>query len=283
MRNFGKLFVLGFVVLSLVSCGSDNSSGSSKGSSSSSGTGVVSSTGVNYKTYEEIKSVYTKMSMSAGVSNNTVVYHMGADYGGETISNNIDFGFNIGFCLNLFGSLKGDCDAYENQGNNQNSELAGVVSRGEYKVVRSSSKDSVSIDIATGVYGQGFEFEAGTYNRNDSFYREMLNLDGKSVVKVIVTEAQVSILEGSTTKNIKADYVEYFYSDYSVKGFVLSTAFPLMANPIANTKNNNLTGTLNFSGNKKIQSISVNIHDLQYDYTTNSYKAITVGSRSVRF
>ncbi|MFT6633235.1 MAG: hypothetical protein ACJAS4_003205 [Bacteriovoracaceae bacterium] len=285
MKNFGKLLTLGFMVLSIVSCGKDNDSG---GSSVSSTTSTVSSTGVNYKTYEEIKSAYSGMSFASGVQENMVVYHIGSDYGGSSITNNIQdfdfsdlFDFNFDFCMNINGNLKGDCDS--NQGYNQGTQLSGVVSRGEYKVVKTLSKDSISLDIASGVYGQGFEFDPGTYNRNDAIYKEMLNLEGKSVVKVVISEAQITILEGTTTKQIKADYVEYFYSDYSLKGFVLSTAFPVMANPIANTKNNDLTGVLSFSGNKTVQSISVNIHDLQYDYMTNTYKTIAAGTRSIRF
>ena len=287
MKNFGKLLVLGFMVLSIVSCGKDNESGGGTTASASTTT-TISSTGVNYKNYQQIKDAYSKISFASGVKKNMVIYHIGSDYGGESITNNIPefdfsdlFDFNFDFCMNINGNLKGDCDS--NQGYNQGNQLSGVVSRGEYKVVKTMSKDSISLDIASGVYGQGFEFEAGTYNRNDTIYKDMLNLEGKSVVKVVISEAQVTILEGTTTKQIKADYVEYFYSDYSLKGFVLSTAFPMMANPIANTKNNDLTGVLSFSGNKTIQSISVNIHDLQYDYMTNTYKTITAGTRSIRF
>lgn len=287
MRNFGKILVLGFTVLSLISCGKDNASGG--GSSSSSSSTSVSSVGKNYKTYAQIKDAYTKMKLDSGVSKNMVVYHVGPDYGGESLMNNtptVDFSdlfdFSFGYCININGELKGDCA--DNQYNQtQNNELQNIVNRGEYKVVRSDSSKSVAFDYATGVFGPGFQFAQATYDRNDPIYKEMLKLDGKSVVKVVISEAQITILEGTKTKQIKADYVEYFYSDYSLKGFVLSTALPLIANPIANTQNHDLTGVLSFSGNKTIKSISVNIHDIQYDYMTNKYKAITVGTRSIRF
>ena len=45
----------------------------------------------------------------------------------------------------------------------------------------------------------------------------MLNLDNKSTYMVVISEAQVQLTNG---EKVVADYVEYFYRDGSLKGFV---------------------------------------------------------------
>ncbi len=280
MKKLNQIFILGLVIMSLVSCGKDNQSGGSSSSSSSSS--VSSSAGVNVQDYDELKERYTKKSLEHGTSDGMVVYHIGPYFGGSdfyTPVNDIDFSdfFNFGYCINIGGELKGDCP--DNASYTNGGQLQDIVQKGEYKVIRTGSSDSLAIDFATGVYGNGFEFERVEYDREDKIYREMLNLDNKSTYMVVISEAQVQLTNG---EKIVADYVEYFYRDGSLKGFVLSNQLPLIANPIAATNQHDLVGILSVTGDDAIASVQVNIHDIQFNAYNNEYTAVTIGTRSIR-
>lgn len=279
MKNLGKLFIMGAMVLALASCGKENKSGGSEPAAPAAVANPTTgnASGINYKTYAEIKKAYTTKDFNIGTTNNMVIYHIGPDYGGQSFGNsNIDLNFDFGFCINFFGHMSGDCE----QNNNQSDQYAEVLSRGEYKVVNSSTKDVVKLDVATEVSGNGFIFTEKTFDRQDEFYKAMLNLDGKSVKIVVVKQAEVTLTDG---KALKADYVEYFYSDGSVEGFVLSNELPLIANPIASTKEHDLVGALSFSGSKTIGKITVNIHEVDHDLQTNTYVPRNIGSRTITF
>ena len=277
MRNVTKLILMGVMILSLVSCGKKNESGGGSSSSSSSDWYNQGSGNNGYGDYNTLKNYYNTKSLSSGTSSNMVIYHIGSAFGGTGFSNNNSFEFDFGFCINLFGVLKGDCNQY-----NPTNSLIDIVNKGEYKVIKAVSSSSLTIDVANGVSGNSFTFSPYTFNRSDSLFREMLNLDNIAVQKAVVSKATVYLTNGT---KIDADYVEYFFNDtnQTVKGYVLSPDLPVLANPIAVTKNYDLTGVLNFAGSKTIRSISVNVHDLQYDYMTNEYRVITIGSRSVSF
>lgn len=287
MRNLSKIMVAGFLVLTLISCGKENDSGSGSSSSSSSS---ISSSGKVYKNLQDIRKAFDKMSLTSGVKENMVVYHMGPDFGGENFVTQVEdfdfsdlFDFDFNYCVNINGELKGDCA--DNQGNyGSNNQLADILNRGEYKVVKVLDKNGLGVDFATDVFAQGFDFERATYSKDDELYKAMLRYDGKSTVKILVSEAKISVRDkNNKVREIKGNYIEYFYSDYSLKGFVVSTAFPVVANPIATTQTHDLTGVLSFSGELTVQSVQVNIHDIEYDVFTNTYKAITIGTRQVNF
>lgn len=287
MRNLSKLVVTGFMVLALISCGKENGSGG--GSSSSSSSSSLSSSGKVYKNLTEIRNAFDKMSLVSGVKENMVIYHIGPDFGGQDFVTQIEdfdfsdlFDFDFNYCININGDLSGECENF--QGPTQNNQLIDIINRGEYKVVKTLDKNGLGVDFANEVFAQGFGFERATYSKDDELYKAMLRYDGKSTVKIIVSEAKMTIRDKSNkVKEIKGNYIEYFYSDYSLKGFVVSTALPVLANPIATTQNHDLTGVLSFSGEMTVQSVQVNIHDIEYDVFTNTYKAITIGTRQVNF
>lgn len=283
MRNLVKILMLVAMIFVLAACGKENESGSgSSGGSSSDDWYNQDQSGQNYGDYNKLKNYYNSKSLASGVSNNMVVYHLGQAFGGTSLGSSSS-SFEFGFCFNFFGELKGDCDQYTGGTN-----LYSIVEKGEYKVVKSASAGSLNIDVATSVSGNMFQFTNGSFNRNDTLFRDMLNLDNRAVAKVVITEAQVYLTSG---KKIAADYVEYFYDDGSqdVDGYVLSSELPIIANPVAVTNNYDLEGILSFAGNNTIKSVTVNIHDLQpYQGVENGqwveyYKVINRGTRTIQF
>lgn len=277
MKKLFRVIALGAMVLALASCGKENESGGSSSSGSSTQDWYnQGGSGENFGDYSQLKSYYSSKALNSGVSNNMVVYHIGPEFGGDNFGG-VNFNLDFGFCFNLFGELKGDCDQY-----NQGQDLGVIVDKGEYKVVRSSTSSSVNVDVATGSSNGVFNFVNASYTRNDALFREMLNMDNRPVAKVVVSQAQVYLTDG---KKVNADYIEYFYNDGSqeVKGYIVSQELPIIANPLAVTDNYDLTGVLSFSGSQTIRSVQVTIHDLQYDYMTNTYQVINIGSRSAQF
>ena len=118
----------------------------------------------------------------------------------------------------------------------------------------------------------------------------MLNLSSKAVAKVVISKANVQVRHTDnngkiTSKNtIVADYVEYFFMDNTVEGFVLSKELPLLANPVAITKNHDLVGALSVSGNYKITGISVMTHTIRVNPYSSlyEYETIDLGQRSIQ-
>ncbi len=279
MKKFRDLLFLGMMALALVSCGKEEQSSGGGGSSGSSGSGSTS--GVNYKNYEEFKKAFTSKSFMTGASDRMVIYHIGPDFGGTNFNSiDIDFEFDFGFCGNFFGKTYGDCDSY-----NSGTSFENVIDKGEYKVVIKRAKDRIDYDLAVGEHasGSGATFSRKEFNRSDKFYKEMLNLDKKSVQKVVISKAEVYTTNASNGKKstIKADYVEYFFNDAerTVKGYVVSNQLPVFANPLAITTNRNLSGALSNSGNTIINYIRVQMHDLQlnqfnYKYIQSNYGPI---------
>ncbi|MBT4722776.1 hypothetical protein HOB30_03380, partial [Candidatus Falkowbacteria bacterium] len=97
----------------------------------------------------------------------------------------------------------------------------------------------------------------------------------------------VTDANGNNTR-IDADFVEYFFTDSSIRGYVISQNLPSLANPIAVTANtvydtHELTGALSFSGVNTVKSISVQTHRLNYTFQTNSYTEVDSGRRSIQF
>lgn len=278
MKNFRNLIVFGFLTLSLISCGNGNSSGGGGDSStSSSSSNDVSSDGNNYTSYDELKNAYTSMDLAAGLTDDMPVYHIGPAFGGTNFNSGFDFSLDFTFnhCSIIFGEVSGDCN-----GNGANSiDYQSIVDQGQYKIIRSRSSSSLDLDTADGVSNQGFTYTSGSYDRNDSLYREMLNLDDDSVAKVVISKATVRLDNGNT---INADYVEYFYTNGELKGFVLSNALPLIANPIAITDRHSVRGYLEFSGNKKISTIQVNIHDISFNIQTGKYESVTIDTIRIK-
>ena len=84
-----------------------------------------------------------------------------------------------------------------------------------------------------------------------------------------MSEATIVLTNGNT---VKGTFVEYLYNDDSIDGYIMSTAFPVMANPILNTENYQVTGVLNFAGSRTIRSISAVSHRFDWDWTTNKYR-----------
>ena len=211
MKSLTKLFTMMTVLAVLVSCGKENSTGGGSSSSSSSTSTTVSSSGQNFSDYATMRNFYTTKSKADNLSTNTVIYHTGSLFGAN--SSAVDFNVNWGFAFcvgseNLFGD-----DSLCNNGySNSSSQLERIIDEGEYKIVESKSAASVDYKIAVDVFNGGFEYEAKVFNNEDSIYRRMLNLDGKSVNKTYISAANVTMSNGST---LKADLVEYFFSDGS--------------------------------------------------------------------
>lgn len=284
MKNLKKLLFLGTMVLALVSCGKENESGGGGGNTPSTTSNIDNNFGnqaVNFSNYNQFKSAFTSKALNSGVTDGMIVYHIGPAFGGENFGNsNWDFNVDVGFCIDFFGRTHGDCDNYNNvPGDN----LQGIIDNGSYKKVISSSGTEVVYDkaVSSNASNSGFSYERKQFNRSDEFYIDMLNIDKKSIAKIVFKKATVLTESGS----IQADYVEYFLNDAdrTVLGFVVSNQLPLIANPIAVTKNQNFTGVLSYAGSVSVKSISVEMHDIIFDPRTGKYEAQTLGNANFSF
>ena len=265
MRKLSKLFTLGAIILALVSCGKENASG---GGDSTTSTTTITSSGTNYTDFSTMRSAYQGIALNSGLSVDMPIYHVGSAFGASSYSGSFDFSF----CVSLFGYTSDGCSS------SSNSQLGQIISQGEYKVIDSMSASQVNISVASDYDNYGFLYDSKVFDRNDDYYLEMLNLDGRSVRKIVISKANVTLSTGGT---INADYVEYFYNDGSVNGYVLSTAFPILANPLAITENYSFTGALKLAGSKSIRSISVTTHQVVYSWSTNAYTSQAYVTRSV--
>ena len=150
-------------------------------------------------------------------------------------------------------------------------------------VVDSVASDSVTVSKAVDVNDYGFDFEADTYTRNNDIYQQMLGLDGTSVLKRVVSDATITVYNTSSgaSTTLRGNYVEHFYSNGSVNGFVLSNALPVISNPVLITEDYTATGALKYSGNYQVRSISINYHSVYFNVATGSYTTQTIGSRTI--
>ena len=272
MKSLCKYIFMGALILGLASCGKDNSTQGSK-SSNTSNTGISTTGGSNFKNHAEMKNAFESMSLQSGLNNNDVIYHVGPEFGMQTQGGNVNFDFN--YCIDLIFWQSGDCEQ-----TSSGSQLEYILSNGEYKVVKNTSSNQVSYDLADGIVNNMFSFLPSEFNRNDDLYQRMLGINQGNIVKIVLSKADVRL---SNNQTIKADYVEYFYDNNSVEGFVVSNALPLMANPLFITENYSITGALSFSGNKTIKSISVMTHYLEYNYQTNAYISRDYGQSQIAF
>ncbi|MBT4792258.1 MAG: hypothetical protein HON90_11865 [Halobacteriovoraceae bacterium] len=304
MKNLKKLFLLSALVLSIVSCGSDNKSGGSGGGTTPAPAAPVApdwyqtDTDVqNLNNYNRLRDFYVNKSFANGLTDNMVIYHIGRTYSdtAKSLSNNntqnigLSDIFHLGYCINFFGILKGDCANTNSSYTATQTDLGEIVRQGEYKVIGRRDHNQVDLSIAQGSDNYGFLFEAGVYDRGDNLYNLMLNLAGKTVRRVVISKAEVYVTDanGNNTR-IDADFVEYFFTDSSIRGYVISQNLPSLANPIAVTANtvydtHELTGALSFSGVNTVKSISVQTHRLNYTFQTNSYTEVDSGRRSIQF
>ena len=293
-----KLF--GFTLTVLVAmgvsgCGKDNKTGS-KNKTVPAGTTVnTSNNPANFANYDQLRSYYESYSMSTRLSSNMVVYHIGPIYGGDNLFNSYnDFNFDLdfGYCINLFGTLKGDCGS--NQSSNNSSSLSYFIERGEYKIIRGHAENNVNYDRITKSSNAGNDFQAEQYDRNNEVYREMLNLSGDPVDKIVITKADVQVSERDSNgnfktdsngnlivKTIKADYVEYFFTNKPMEGYVISNELPLVANPIARTREHEFIGALSFADIYNISYIKVDTHRLQFNAFSADYQIIDRGPQEV--
>jgi hypothetical protein len=295
MKNLMKLFMLMSLMMTLAACGK-NSSGDG-GSGSSTNTSGIGSTGTWYNNSGDnqgfgdpvaFKNYYTARSMAANISTNTVVYHVGPNYGGSYNNFQVDFNLNFAFCIgneNIFGN--DDYCSYQ-QGNSAN-DLNDIVDNGKYKVVTAASSTTNSYDLATDANSGGFIFDQRTYNSNTSIYRKMLNMDNKPTRKVVVSRANASL---SNRGNIPVDMVEYFFTDGTYEAYVLGSDLPMIANPLVILEGNygtngnsqypqlnyNVRGELNNIGEASLASLFANTHGIYFYSNTNSYNIYNIGT-----
>jgi len=237
MKNFGKLFMLSALALTLVSCG-DSAGTPGPAAASTATTGISTQT---FTTIEPLRSFYKNRSNSSGLSNGMTVYHVGAEYGAN-YSNNFSFDFDFDFCFN-------DCQSQ------QNNQLESIVNNGEYKVIKSVSGETVSYDEATGSDGNNFIFVNRTYSKQDSLFTEMLNLDGVTYSEVKVTAVTIRL---SNNKTMQGNLIKYLsYGGYVNKAYVVSAELPNFANPVAILNSyGSYTGRLESFNNVKIVEIT---------------------------
>jgi len=277
MRNLLKMMLMGTLVVGLSSCGGDsNSSGRS-----TSLTNFGTSDGDTFTEFTALRNTYTSSSFSSGLTAETAVYHIGPLYGGSfnTTSSNFAATFCVG-SNNIFGnddrcqgSISGD------------SQLNDIVDRGEYKVIRSATSSAVQYGLANGVSNGTFTFSESSFDRNDSIFRRMLNLDDVATRRVVVSDAFIQL---SDRGQVNANLVEFFFEDGRYESYILSSALPLVANPVASYSGNytvgggvsfNLEGTLSFIGQASLTGVSAQPHMLRNDFQTGQLTVVNTNGR----
>lgn len=293
MNRFGKFFMVFLMTATIVSCGKKNDSG---GGSSSSAAAVAPSNWyvenandpTNVNNYNKLVTYYKGIALNKAVTKNMRIYHQGPAYGRNYVSYNLDY--NVG--INLSGCFLFWCASTGTNQGTSSSEMDQFLDKGQALVVDSFSANSINLRFANGVDAFDFTYEPVLFDRNDEVYKEMLNLDDtRNIRKYVITKATIIFKDGSKDQN--ADYIEYFYSDNTKKGFVLSKIIPMIANPVMATEKGGgynsgeyLQGTLLFYGNKTISSIQAIAHDIQGNgsyggFQTGTLKNIDVGNWNI--
>lgn len=262
-----------------VSCGKgDNSSGSGS-STTSPGTGVwnppgtTGTQGVNYQSIDQVRAAFQQKSFAADANTNSQFYHLGSFFGGGTGG-----GINISFdwCWN-------DCQSQQII-----NAMEDRIQYGRQIKVTSATNDSVSYGIATAVAENNGvpEFvygSTGSMSRNSGLYQEMLGLDinvsslfGGAAEGIKVMPATIQLQNGGS---VVGQLVEFFIGQKSqygcnvsdVRRYVVSSALPIVANPVIAIENGTPTGKLSeVNGNSAIvHSVTVNgYNQLNYQNCT---------------
>lgn len=289
MKNVMQLLLSLAMVFALASCAQKKEE-----SSSSSAAPVVAPIDDFYANategfgdYNALRSYFVNKGFDNGLAVGNVVYHVGPYYTG----NNVNSGgsFNVGFCINFFGSTIGDCDNL----NTNDAILQNILSNGHYKVVSSASGTGVSYDLATGIDNGNFVYEPRTFDDYTEVYRKMLNLDDTPMMRVLVSQAEIIIRNGANTQQtttLRGDLIEYFVNQNTVYRYVVSQDLPKMANPIAifeqqtvgmNTYAINPVGALNNFNSQLIVAVRATAHMLQTNFPTNETTVTELGSIGV--
>jgi len=258
---FKNLPVLLLSMAILSACGENTTGGKS---SKSSGVETIGSSGYsdnnqNYGNMDEMRSEFNAKSLSDGVGNNDYIYHIGNYFNPNASQNNSGGTFNVSGCINIFGFEIGDCQSGSTY--DPTAQLQLILDRGRlYKAV-SSNSSTVNVDHAYSVINGEFIYQADTFDRNSSTYREMLGLED-SVLESRITSATITLANNT---QIAAKHVELFLGTFGgltgIKRFVVTTNLPVVANPVfAYTENasSSKIGALAEIGNVKIQRIQVN-------------------------
>ena len=306
MRDLTKILMVTSLALILSSCGKENKSGGGGGDTVAPVTvapvsptdwyNAGTSTVLNTENYNRLRSYYEGKSFAWGVGANTHVYHLGSAFGGSPLGygqSGFDFDLDYNYCIDLFGYKKGNCSQTQYSG--YQVDYADIMKKGEYKVLLSADANMIRFNLATSASSQSFGYTENTFDRNDTLYRRMLNLDASPVRATVISKAIVKTvpIDAVGTSNptvIKADYVEYFFEDGFVEGYIISDDLPMISNPVAVTERSNnssdrLTGVLGSSGNYKIVSVEHDIHRIDQSpfAATIGFKATKVDERKYFF
>lgn len=264
-----------------VSCGSgDNSSGSPSSTNTGGGNtwtpGVTGTQGTSYQSIDQVRAAFQQKSFAEGTAVNYEYYHLGSYFGGSSGGFSLDFNF----CWS-------DCQSQQ-----MANAMEERIQYGSQIKVTAASVDSVSYDIATDVdvnngYANFVYGTSGTMSRTGGLYKSMLGLNisesslfGGSTEGIKVTPATISLQNGGT---VVGQMVEFFIGQKSqygctlndIKRYVVSSALPIIANPVLVIENGQAEGKLNeINGSSSIvSSVTVNGYN-ELNYQTCSIQAI---------
>lgn len=283
MKLMLKMTMMSVLIFGLQACGDQNESSGGKKSSQGSvnEVGQITGSGANYNSPEELISALQNRSMADGARIGEPVYHIGPYFGGQVQNTSFDLGdlfdFSFNTCFVFNGNASGDCNQDgQGIGNYQLTQnLLSLLSNGEYKVIKDANANAVGFDLADGVSNGQFEFDYQSFDRSDEIYQAMTNTDGRGYRARVISDVQITLESG---QQILGEYLEILYNDGSLEGYVISTSFPNIANPLLVTRNRVIIGALDFMGPNRIRSINGTQHSFSYDYQTNSWRA-TPGSQ----
>jgi hypothetical protein len=268
MKKLLKALMLMALVVGVSSCGKENKSG---GGDSPAATPaptpvVATSTASNYTNYERIKNYYAAKSLAENTTVDMPIYHVGPYFRSNS---NTTASIDFGICFQFLGYQSGDCD-----NNNYNTnQLYTMINNGRYLELDSVTAEEITGQKAYEVDGDDFKYKNFKYNKTSNFYTDMIGDNMLSYNSVAVSAASILLSDGRT---IWADYIEYYSQDGSfVKGYVVASELPLIANPVGVTESYQgrkveFIGALKFAGKFRVISMRVEPHRYDRDSNTNA-------------
>jgi hypothetical protein len=273
MRKLSTLFLFILTMAMFTSCGKENESGGGSNTTGTVTTSATIGTGQHFTDFTALQNFYKNKSKAENLAANTVIYHTGPLFvSGDQADVEVSFG--LVFCIGNENKL-GD-DSLCNFSNSSGSQLLDRVNNGEHKIVKAISATSVDYDFAVGVENNDFVMADGVFDSSDKIFRRMLNLDNKPVKMVVVSAANVVM---SNNSQLKANLVEYYYSDYTYEAHLLGSNIAVLANPIRSIMGSwgeqgviaQKIGSLHNISELTVRSVQGSIHRIERNVNTNTY------------
>lgn len=257
-KLFKNLPMVLMVMVLSVACGKENSSGGSGGQPKADDiiNGGVGTAGQAYQSIEEVRERFNAKSMD--VAEGTEMYHVGTYFGAQSSGSSGGIQVNVSGCL--FGII-GNCDDDGTSGTNyiiQN--MLNFIQQGRIYRVVGADASSVSGEKAVNVdQSANYVYEDLDMSRNSTFYTQMLAGSSNSAYPTArLAPAKVTLTNGQVVDAV-AIQNQHGY-------FVVSTNFPVIANPIFAMTQSGSGALSNIGQSTVIKKIESQQMGIQYNF-----------------